>query len=106
MTESTQDKSNQDTPDQDMMRAAKAARDENRATLRAERRAARRALLESGPASPCIAVCQYDAAVGWCIGCYRTLDEIREWPITLPADRTEILRRCAERKSRADTGLG
>jgi predicted Fe-S protein YdhL (DUF1289 family) len=86
--------------DQDRMKAAKAARDENRTMLRAERRAARRALLESGPPSPCIAVCQYNAAAGWCIGCYRTLDEIREWPITLPEDRVEILRRCAERREK------
>ncbi len=30
-------------------------------------------------ASPCINVCQMDAATGWCAGCLRTLDEIARW---------------------------
>jgi uncharacterized protein len=30
-------------------------------------------------ASPCINVCQMDAATGWCGGCLRTLDEIARW---------------------------
>ena len=30
-------------------------------------------------ASPCINVCQMDAATGWCVGCQRTLDEIARW---------------------------
>ena len=29
--------------------------------------------------SPCINVCQMDAATGWCSGCLRTLDEIGGW---------------------------
>lgn len=29
--------------------------------------------------SPCINVCQMDAASGWCQGCLRTLDEIARW---------------------------
>jgi predicted Fe-S protein YdhL (DUF1289 family) len=31
-------------------------------------------------ASPCINVCQMDAATGWCGGCLRSLDEIARWP--------------------------
>jgi hypothetical protein len=30
-------------------------------------------------ASPCINICQMDAATGWCSGCLRTLDEIAWW---------------------------
>ncbi len=30
-------------------------------------------------ASPCINVCQMDAATGWCAGCLRNLDEIAAW---------------------------
>jgi predicted Fe-S protein YdhL (DUF1289 family) len=30
-------------------------------------------------ASPCINVCQMDAATGWCAGCLRNLDEIGCW---------------------------
>jgi uncharacterized protein len=29
--------------------------------------------------SPCISVCQMDAASGYCKGCYRTIDEIMVW---------------------------
>jgi uncharacterized protein len=29
--------------------------------------------------SPCISVCQMDAATGWCKGCYRTIAEIVAW---------------------------
>ncbi|MFM7332438.1 MAG: DUF1289 domain-containing protein [Brachymonas sp.] len=29
--------------------------------------------------SPCISVCQMDAATGWCKGCYRTIEEIMVW---------------------------
>jgi len=76
------------------MLAAKRDRDR----LRAERRQERRALLESGPPSPCIAICEYDEQAGWCRGCYRTLDEIREWPILLPADRQAVLDRCRDRR--------
>ena len=29
--------------------------------------------------SPCISVCAMDEDTGFCIGCYRTLEEIRGW---------------------------
>jgi uncharacterized protein len=29
--------------------------------------------------SPCIDVCRFDGATGWCVGCGRTLPECREW---------------------------
>lgn len=45
-------------------------------TLHAARR---RAGLAPGVPSPCISVCRMDAATGWCEGCFRTIDEIREW---------------------------
>ena len=32
-----------------------------------------------GVTSPCISVCTLDPATGWCIGCFRTLDEIAAW---------------------------
>jgi len=30
-------------------------------------------------ASPCINICDIDAASGRCVGCARTLDEIAQW---------------------------
>lgn len=29
--------------------------------------------------SPCVAVCRMNACTGLCLGCWRTLDEIRDW---------------------------
>ena len=29
--------------------------------------------------SPCVGVCRMDAASGYCLGCWRTLDEIAHW---------------------------
>ena len=29
--------------------------------------------------SPCIGVCAMDEATGFCQGCYRTIDEIKQW---------------------------
>ena len=49
--------------------------------------------------SPCITVCQVDDATGCCIGCYRSIDEIREWPILSADEKRAVLARIAERKS-------
>ncbi len=58
---------------------------------REQRRAERLRLLASGPPSPCISVCQMDDATGWCLGCKRTIDEIREWMIMPPDERQRVL---------------
>jgi uncharacterized protein len=64
---------------------------ETRRRQREQRRADRLRLLASGPASPCISVCQMDDATGWCLGCKRTIDEIREWMIMEPQERQRVL---------------
>jgi predicted Fe-S protein YdhL (DUF1289 family) len=33
----------------------------------------------AGISSPCNSVCRIDERSGWCLGCYRTLDEIARW---------------------------
>jgi hypothetical protein len=38
-----------------------------------------RAPVSPAVASPCISVCEMDAATGYCRGCFRTLDEIAGW---------------------------
>jgi predicted Fe-S protein YdhL (DUF1289 family) len=68
------------------------------AEARARRRAERQRLIASGPRSPCISVCQLDDRTGWCIGCHRTIDEIRDWIIMEPAERLAVLDRLAERR--------
>ena len=68
---------------------------------RERRRAARRRLLASGPPSPCVSVCQMDPMTGYCVGCLRTIDEIRDWIISTPDERHKILARLAGRKERS-----
>ncbi|WP_323042138.1 DUF1289 domain-containing protein [Gemmobacter sp.] len=41
--------------------------------------------------SPCINVCQLDAAGEICLGCQRTLDEIALWSQMAPAERRRIM---------------
>lgn len=40
-------------------------------------------------ASPCIDVCRYDEATGWCLGCGLTKPEKRRWK-KAKAERPEI----------------
>jgi predicted Fe-S protein YdhL (DUF1289 family) len=70
-----------------------------RETLREQRRLERRRLLTSGPPSPCISICRLDDATGWCEGCWRTIDEIRDWIILTPDERRAVLTRVAERRA-------
>lgn len=41
--------------------------------------------------SPCIRVCNIDAATGLCVGCARTLDEIARWRDLDAAARLRVL---------------
>lgn len=70
---------------------------------RQARRARRRERLQkrvydTSIASPCISVCQIDNATDSCIGCFRSIDEIREWPIMTAEEKTQTLERVAARK--------
>lgn len=49
--------------------------------------------------SPCIKICTPDDTNEYCIGCYRTLDEIREWFVLSDAQKLDILEKVKERKS-------
>src|SRR5262245_32669418 len=68
---------------------------------RERRRAERQRLLASGPPSPCVSICRLDDKTGLCVGCFRNIDEIRDWMIMLPADRQDVLRRIDERRKSA-----
>jgi len=46
---------------------------------------------ESPPPSPCIAVCVLDPASGYCRGCFRTIEEIAQWPALAAEDKRRIL---------------
>lgn len=77
-----------------------------RLLARERRRAERRHLLAGGPPSPCVSICRIEDATGLCVGCLRTIDEIRDWMIMPPAERQEALRRIDERRRRAANGAG
>lgn len=67
---------------------------ERRAARRAERRRrVREGLFDSSVPSPCIAVCQMDESNSHCIGCGRTLDEIRDWMIMTAEEKRCVLAR-------------
>ncbi len=68
---------------------------------RARRRPRRRREFDTSVPSPCITVCQVDDATGCCIGCYRSIDEIREWPILSADEKRAVLARIDERKAAA-----
>ncbi len=72
---------------------------------RRTRRRPRRVLeLDTSVPSPCISVCQIDNASGCCIGCFRSIDEIREWPILTAEQKHAALARVAERKAAVEPG--
>ena len=70
---------------------------------RARRRTRPRREFDTSVPSPCITVCQVDDATGCCIGCYRSIDEIREWPILSADEKRAVLARIAERKATTGT---
>ena len=70
-----------------------------RLLARERRRAERQRLLASGPASPCVAICRIDDKTGLCIGCFRNIDEIRDWIIMLPDERQRVLSSVAARRA-------
>ncbi|MEM7597092.1 MAG: DUF1289 domain-containing protein [Pseudomonadota bacterium] len=41
--------------------------------------------------SPCVRLCVVHPEAGICTGCYRTMDEIRDWSAMTPALRREIM---------------
>ncbi|MGE5472228.1 MAG: DUF1289 domain-containing protein [Bacteroidota bacterium] len=52
--------------------------------------------------SPCINLCQMEAANGLCRGCFRTLDEITRWARTDDAERAVILAAVTRRRREGD----
>lgn len=52
--------------------------------------------------SPCTRVCTLDPALGLCIGCGRTLQEIAEWTRLSEAERRRIMAGLAERLRKAE----
>ena len=50
--------------------------------------------------SPCIGVCSVDDSTGMCLGCYRTIDEIKGWWDMNPKDQKNLLIALEERQTK------
>lgn len=72
---------------------------EDRAARRAPRRQRARAQLDTSVPSPCITVCQIDPKDDICIGCRRSIDEIRDWPILSAEEKRAVLALLPGRRS-------
>ena len=65
--------------------------------IRARRRVRRRTI-DHSVASPCVQVCRFSAGALFCDGCYRTLDEVREWLIMTREEKLAVLECLAVRR--------
>ena len=52
--------------------------------------------------SPCVSICAIDPAGGYCLGCYRTLDEVAAWISFTAAERLAVWDAIAARKKADD----
>jgi len=52
-------------------------------------------------ASPCVGVCQIDRDTRFCLGCWRTIEEIAHWARYGDPQRLEVLERLRERQRAA-----
>lgn len=62
---------------------------------RRETRRGRRAQIDTSVPSPCLAICQVKKHDPVCIGCLRTMDEIRDWMIMSAPEKQAVLDRIA-----------
>lgn len=51
--------------------------------------------------SPCVGVCSMDDLTGYCLGCYRTLEEIQQWWDMDTAAKATVVKTAAEREAAA-----
>lgn len=58
-------------------------------------------MTEQEVASPCVGVCSMDEATGFCQGCFRTLEEIRQWWDLDNAAKAEVAKQASARESAA-----
>ena len=75
------------------------AGEDPRAQRRAERRRrVRERTFDTTVASPCIAICQLGPD-DLCVGCLRSMDEIRDWPIMTAEEKRDVLAKIEARKA-------
>ena len=58
--------------------------------IRRQTRRNRRAQIDTSVPSPCKSLCQIDKTDGTCLGCQRTLDEIRDWMVMSAEEKRAV----------------
>ena len=48
--------------------------------------------------SPCVGICAMSEENGYCLGCYRTIDEIRNWWDMTDTERKDTVSACEQRQ--------
>ena len=68
---------------------------------RQRRRSSRRRVPDTSVPSPCLSICMMDDASALCDGCFRTLDEIRDWMIMDKEEKLAVLVQLEQRRDNA-----
>lgn len=58
--------------------------------------------IDTSVPSPCLSVCRFDGEP-FCRGCYRNIDEIREWMIMNREQKLDVMEKITERRKQ-ETG--
>ncbi|KLN59906.1 hypothetical protein WH96_14310 [Kiloniella spongiae] len=72
---------------------------EERTARRKKRREKLLQELDSSIPSPCTSVCQMDDLTQLCIGCHRTINEIRDWVIMTGDEKQDLLESINQRRT-------
>ena len=51
--------------------------------------------------SPCVKLCKLDPVSGYCLGCYRTIEEITAWPGLGREEKLRVYEELEKRKTQA-----
>lgn len=62
-----------------------------------QHRAAEAAAATTGVLSPCLSICRLTDDRSLCVGCFRTLDEIRDWSRATDAEKRAVWQRLLQR---------
>jgi predicted Fe-S protein YdhL (DUF1289 family) len=74
--------------------------EENNPLHRKRRRPRQRFVVDTSVASPCLKICQVKKGDETCVGCLRSMDEIRYWIIMSREEKLQVLDNVTERKAK------